>query len=116
MVLRANTKADTSTLEISHLQHKERERRNVVGALDGRNKALELRRRREVAVVVDGGAGGVGLDEERPLPVAVELEPPVRAAPEPPGQRVERHERLRQRPPHPLAVEEARVTTQNLKA
>jgi hypothetical protein len=91
---------------LAHLEHDEREGRDIAGVVDGRDEAVELHGGREVAVVVDGGVWRVGLDEEHPLPVAVNLEPPVLIPGEAPRHRVERHERLRQRAPHPLAVEE----------
>jgi hypothetical protein len=37
MVLHANTKGDASTFEVSHLEHEEREGRDVIGVIDRRD-------------------------------------------------------------------------------
>jgi hypothetical protein len=78
----------------------------VIGVVDGGDESLELHGGREV---VDGGVGRVRLLEQDALRVAVDLHAAVLVARQTPGHRVEGHQRLPQRTPHPLPVEEAPV-------
>ncbi|CAL9754689.1 unnamed protein product [Musa acuminata subsp. burmannicoides] len=88
-------------------KYQKRERGDVVGVVHLGDQLLQLHGGREVAEVVHRRVG-VGLHEEHPLAIAVDLDPAVLVPGQPPGHRVEGHQRPGQRLPHHRRVEEAR--------
>ncbi|TVU05707.1 hypothetical protein EJB05_48884, partial [Eragrostis curvula] len=104
-----NEQLETQSSRSCHLKHGHDAWR-VAGRRERHEHPPDLRRR--LVVLEDLLAGEVrpGDDEERAVPVAVDLQPPALAHAEPPGQRVERHQRLGQRRLEPLRREEAFLT------
>jgi len=69
------------------------------GVYDSRDEAPKLHGGREIALVVDGSVGCVGLYEEHTLPIVVDLNPPTFISRKPPCHQ-ERHGRLHERVLH----------------
>lgn len=88
-----------------YLQHQQRVRRDPKGIIHGRDQLTELKRRREISEIIDGGAG-ICYDEENALGVAVDLDAAVVVPGQPPRHGVERHQDPAERRLERLGVEE----------
>lgn len=88
-----------------YLQDQERIGRDAGRVVDGGDEAAELRRRSEVAEIVDN-RGSIGLDEEDAVGIAVDLNTAVVVAAEAAGHRVEGDEGLAEGGLHDGGVEE----------
>ena len=88
-----------------YLQDQKRIGRDAGRVVDGGDEAAELRRRSEVAEIVDN-RGSIGLDEEDAVGIAVDLDTAVVVAAEAAGHRVEGDESLAEGGLHDGGVEE----------
>uniref|UniRef100_A0A0A9BLZ5 Uncharacterized protein n=1 Tax=Arundo donax TaxID=35708 RepID=A0A0A9BLZ5_ARUDO len=102
----ARAQHHAAALEERHLEHGHDAGR-LAGGHERHEHPPDLRRRLVVLEELLASEVGPGDDEERALAVAVDLQTPALAHAEPPGQRVERHQRLGQRVLDPLRREEA---------